>query len=143
MQEEAQRLTEEGLAPNRIRVLVAESNKRTRSVLCWMLEHDGRFRVVGEATTGEEAVACDEPFDVALVDLRISGLGGMNTIGRLQGHRPVPAVVVLAGAGAIYLRHAAAAEGAAGYLVASEDLDHLGDRLVELTGSNPSLSQPA
>jgi DNA-binding NarL/FixJ family response regulator len=120
----------------RVRVLVAESDARLRSVLCSVLDHDQRFQVVGQASTGDEAVACAAPFDLALVDLRISGLGGMGTIGRLCRRDPLPAVVVLSETGAIYLRHAAAEEGAVGYLIRPDDLQQLGDRLTELFETN-------
>lgn len=117
---------------NRIRVLVAESDSRLRSVLCWLLDDDQRFCVVGQASTEDQALACESPFDVALLDLRLSGLGGLNVIGRLRQHDPVPLVVILADTGAVYLRHAAAQEGAIAYLVRPDDLEHLGDRLAEL-----------
>jgi DNA-binding NarL/FixJ family response regulator len=121
-----------GWPPNRIEVLVAESDTRLRSVLCWLLEHDERFCVVGQASTEDQAVACETPFDLALVGLRLSGLGGRNVIGSLLQRDPVPAVVVLAEIDPIYLRHAAADEGAIGYLVTPGDLEQLGDRLAEL-----------
>jgi len=120
------------LAPNHIRVLVAESDARLRSVLCWLLDDDGRFRVMGQAGTEDQVLACEAPFDVALIDLRLSGLGHLNVIGRLLQRDPVPVVVVLADTGVVYLRHAAAAEGAFAYLVRPADLEHLGDRLAEV-----------
>ncbi len=121
-----------GPAPDRVRVLIVETNTRLRSVLCWLLDNDQRFCVVGQASSEDQALACDAPFDVALIDLRLSGLGGLNVIGRLLQRDPIPLVVVLAGTGAVYLRHAAAQEGASGYLVRPDDLEHLGDRLAEL-----------
>jgi DNA-binding NarL/FixJ family response regulator len=118
-----------GLPPNRVRVLVAESDMAQRSVLCWLLDDDERFCVVGQASTEDQAVACEAAFDLALVDLRLSGLGGLNVVGRLLQRDPIPVVVILADTGAVYLRHAAAQEGAVGYLVRRDDLGHLGDRL--------------
>lgn len=125
-------LPDAGLPLNRIRVLVAESDARLRSVLCWHLDDDERFCVVAQASTEDQAAACKVPFDAALVDLRLSGLGGLNVIGRLLQRDPNPLVVILAETGAVYLRHAAAQEGAIGYLVRPDDLEHLGDRLAEL-----------
>jgi DNA-binding NarL/FixJ family response regulator len=127
---------------DRIRVLVVESDARLRALLCSVLDHDQRFDVVGQASSEEEAVTSAARFDVALVDLRLSGLGGMGTLGRLTLRDPVPAVVVLAETGAIYLRHAAAEEGAVGYLVRPDDLKHLGDRLAELLASSPAMPAP-
>jgi two-component system invasion response regulator UvrY len=121
-----------GLTAEPIRVLVAESNPHLRSLLGWVLTHDERFRVVAQVGDGDGAATCKEEFDVALVDLSISGLGGLGTIARLRQRRPAPAIVVLADTDAIYLRHAAAAEGAACYLVKPADLHSLADHLAEV-----------
>lgn len=118
----------------RTRVLVAEGHRPFRDVLCRALHEGGRFDVVGTAGTGDEAVSFEAPFDLALVDLGIRGLGSLLTVARLRERLPSPAVVVLSPTGAIYLRHAAAAHGAAGLLVIPDDLDDLGDRLTLLLG---------
>ena len=120
----------------RIRVLVASTDRHLRSVLCWSLEHDERCQVVVQASDGDAVVACRCAFDVAVVDVAISGLGIMGVIGRLRDRKPAPLVVVLAHTDAIYLRHALQAEGASGYLVMPDDLDHLGERLVEVFKEN-------
>jgi DNA-binding response OmpR family regulator len=120
------------VAAQPIRVLVAESDPHLGTLLCWIFNQDNRFVLAGHVVTGDQAVACDAPFDLALVDLRISGLGGLGTIARLHHRVPVPAVVVLADNDPIYLRHAAADEGAIGFLVIPDDLDHLTNRIVEL-----------
>jgi two-component system OmpR family response regulator len=127
-----------GPARSPIRVLVVESDAHLATVLCWILSHDERFRVVAQARDGQAAVACPADFDVALVDLRISGLGGLGTIARLHERRPCRAIVVLADTDAVYLRHAAAAEGADGYLVKPSDLEKLGDRLADVVKARPA-----
>lgn len=130
------------VAAHPIRVLVAESDPHLGTLLCWIFRQDKRFAVAGHVSTGDQAVACDAPFDLALVDLRISGLGGLGTIARLHHRVPVPAVVVLADTDPVYLRHAAAAEGAIGFLVIPNDLDHLTNRIVALvkTGATANLA---
>jgi DNA-binding NarL/FixJ family response regulator len=114
----------------RIRVLVAESNPHVRAVLSWALTHDPRFVVVATVADGDAAVECQRDFEVALVDLSIHGRGGLGTVANLRRRSPAPAVVVLSRVDAVYLRHAAAAEGAADFVVISDGIDHLGDRLV-------------
>jgi DNA-binding response OmpR family regulator len=78
-----------------------------------------------------------------MVDLRISGLGGLGTIAHLHDSHPVPAIAVLAETDAVYLRHAAEAEGAEAYLVKPANLDTLGDRLAALVAAQPAASTPA
>ena len=118
-------------------MLVASSDRRLRSVLCWSLEHDERCQVVAQASDGDAVVACRCAVDVAVVDVAISGLGIMGLIGRLRGREPAPPVVVVANTDAIYLRHAVQAEGALDYLVMPDDLDHLGERLVQSSRRAP------
>jgi DNA-binding response OmpR family regulator len=138
MHDNAESSEEASAAPTVTRVLVAETDRHLQSVLCWTLDHDERFSVVARVSSGDQAVACCEPFDLALVALTISGLGGMGTIARLHRRTPVPVVVVLAPVDPIYLRHAAADEGAVGFLVAPRDLDNLPERLVELIETSRS-----
>jgi DNA-binding NarL/FixJ family response regulator len=125
-----------------IRILVAESNPQLASVLTWVLAEDDRFQVVAQVHDGDEAVACHEPFDMALVDLSVFGLGGLGTIARLHQRKPAPAIAVLAETDAVYLRHAAASEGAIGYLVKPADLEQLGDRLAELVDMHRNAPDP-
>jgi DNA-binding NarL/FixJ family response regulator len=125
-----------------LRVLVAESNAHLATVLAWVLSDDERFQVVGTARDGEAALACGAEFDLALVDLRIFGLGALGTIAHLHERRPRPTIVVLADTDAVYLRHATAAEGADGYLVKAAELDNLGDRLVSLVEARATLPAP-
>jgi DNA-binding NarL/FixJ family response regulator len=117
-----------------IRVLIAESDAHVRAVVSWGLAHDSRFRVVATVGDGDAAVTCPLEFDVALVDLSIHGQGGLGTVASLRQRVPTPAVVVLSGVDAVYLRHAAAAEGAVDFAVISEGLEHLGDRLERAAG---------
>jgi DNA-binding NarL/FixJ family response regulator len=135
MQRQTALSPDDSRAERTIRVLVVEDDGRLRSLLRWTLEHDRRFEVVSEAATESEAIATTAEFDVALLDIRLSGLGGAGTIDRLRRRTPEPAVVVLSDTDAIYLRHAATDEGAAAYLVRSVDLPNLGDRLSELCAS--------
>ncbi len=125
----------------RIRVLVAESNPHLRSVLSWSLAQDARFQVVAEVSDGDEAASCTADFDVALLDLSISGLGGPGTLARLQQRRPAPAVVLISGTDAVYLRHAAAAEGAADFLVRPLEPPVLADRLVTAVARTAPLAK--
>lgn len=122
-------VSEAPIAGQRIRVLIAESNTHVRTVLSWALTHDPRFTVVANVADGDSALDCQQDFDVALVDLSIHGRGGFATVANLHRRRPAAAVVALSRVDALYLRHAAAADGAADFVVISDGLDHLGDRL--------------
>jgi two-component system, OmpR family, response regulator PfeR len=124
--------------PEPIRVLIAESNPQLGAVLRWLLAHDERFEVVAGVRDGGAALACEADFDLALVDLAISGLGGLGTIGNLHRRRTAPTIAVLADTDAVYLRHAAEAEGADAYFVKPADLADLNDRLAALVATKPA-----
>src|SRR4051794_5922412 len=59
-----------------VRVLLAESQGLVRAGFRLLLEATGRIRVVGEAASGEEAVAVADRLrpDVALIDAALPGL---------------------------------------------------------------------
>jgi hypothetical protein len=61
----------------------------------------------------------------------------LGTIAHLHSRRPAPIIAVLAGIDAIYLRHAAEAEGADAYFVKPAHLADLDDRLAALVSSTP------
>jgi two-component system, OmpR family, response regulator len=121
-----------------IRVLVAESDPHLSAVLCWVLSHDERFALVAQVRDGDAAVACQDKFDLAVIDLGIFGLGGLGTIARLHSRQPAPLIAVLADIDAIYLRHAAEAEGADAYFVKPAHLSDLDDRLAALVSKGPA-----
>jgi two-component system, response regulator PdtaR len=80
-----------------LRVLIAEDETIIRLDLRGLLERHG-LRVCGEARNGEEAVALArelEP-DVAILDLRMPGLDGIEAARRIYAERPLPIVMLTA-----------------------------------------------
>lgn len=102
-----------------ITVLLVDDHPVVREGLRGMLDAENDLRVVGEAGSGEEALAlvpAREP-DVVLMDLRMPGLDGVATTRRLLQEQPKRRVVVLTTyeTDADILR--AVEAGAAGYLL--------------------------
>jgi two-component system, NarL family, response regulator LiaR len=80
-----------------IRVLIADDHAVVRQGLRTFLELQDGIEVVAEAADGEEALAAaarTEP-DVALVDLVMPRMDGLETIRRLHEHHPATRVIVL------------------------------------------------
>jgi DNA-binding NarL/FixJ family response regulator len=77
-----------------ITVVVADDDHRVGPAVTGLLEQEGDFRVVGQAATGDEAVAAAQEHRAALVltDVRMPG-GGPDLVRRLVAlpHRPVVA----------------------------------------------------
>ena len=78
------------------RALVVEDDPGIRLVIRTVLEDEG-YEVI-EAGTGEEALAVGltEPVDVALIDLRLPGIHGLDVVRSLRAQGRMPIVVVTA-----------------------------------------------
>ncbi|MEP6812072.1 MAG: response regulator [Actinomycetota bacterium] len=85
----------ETVAP--LRVLIAEDETIIRMDLRGLLEKNG-FMVVAEAANGVQAVelARTEAPDVAILDLRMPELDGVEAARRIYAERPIPIVMLTA-----------------------------------------------
>ena len=109
------------MGPERISVLIADDHRLFREALRVVLERE--CNVVGEAATGEEAVALaarTRP-DIVLLDLGMPGVGGLNAAHRLAKEAPSSRVVILSQHDdEEYVIEAMVEAGAAGYLVKTD-----------------------
>src|SRR5262245_936363 len=100
-----------------MRILIAEDETIIRLDLRELLEKSG-FEVVAEAKDGEEAVALasSETPDLALLDVKMPKLDGIDAARRILDERPIPIVMVTA-YGEQELVSKAVEAGVFGYLV--------------------------
>jgi AmiR/NasT family two-component response regulator len=100
-----------------LRVLIAEDETIIRLDLRGLLERHG-LRVCGEARNGEEAVQLARELDpdVAILDLRMPVLDGIEAARRMYAERPLPIVMLTAYADRSYVEKAIEA-GVFTYLV--------------------------
>jgi len=100
-----------------MRVLVAEDETIIRLDLKDLLERSG-FEVCAEARDGEEAVALarSERPDVAIMDVKMPKLDGIEAARQILDERPIP-IVMLTAYGQDELVQRAAEAGVFGYLV--------------------------
>ncbi|MDQ3669713.1 MAG: response regulator [Actinomycetota bacterium] len=100
-----------------VRILVAEDETIIRLDLRKTLEAAG-FQVCGEARDGEEAVAlaATERPDVAILDVKMPKLDGIEAARRILAERPIP-IVMLTAYGQDELVSRAVEAGVFGYLV--------------------------
>ena len=103
----------------RIRVLIADDHPLFRDGLRVLLESAGDIDVLGEATTGEEAVALalDLRPDVALMDINMPGLNGIEATRRIIQVEPDVRVLMLTMLEDDASIFAALRAGARGYLL--------------------------
>ena len=110
-----------------IRVLLADDHKLVREGLKQILAAAVDLRVAGEAASGDEALALARAhdYDLALLDMSMPGLSGIDLIRRLRHEKPSLRILVLSMHGEQQYAARALKAGAAGYLTkdsASEQL---------------------
>ncbi len=127
----------------RIRVLLVDDNVLFRGGLAQIMEGDGRFQVVGQASRGPEAVAAVSKLrpDLVLLDLRMPGMGGVEAIRRIRAEYPQIPIGVLTVFESEDSVQSALEAGASGYLAKDSTSAELCEAAVELAGGK-RLSPP-
>lgn len=134
-----------------IRVLIAEDQSLVRGALVALLGSEPDIEVVAECATGTEALRLvkEQPIDVALLDIEMPGLNGLNVAKKLAGH-PCRCLIVTTFGKAGYVKEAMEA-GVDGFLVKDtppEELAeairrvHAGLRVIDPTLARDSLLAP-
>lgn len=103
-----------------ITVLIVDDHPVVRTGLRSLFENTDGVRVVGEAASGEEAIALAAHLhpDVVLCDLRLGdGIDGVETTAALRAQSPAPAVIILTTFDRDVEILRAIEAGAAGYLL--------------------------
>jgi two-component system NarL family response regulator len=116
-------------APKRIRVLLADDHPVVREGLAALMRVASDIEVVGEAADGAEAVRLfrERRPDVALMDLRMPGMGGLEAIETIRRELPQARILVLTTfRGDEDIRRALEA-GARGYLLKDAGRDEILD----------------
>jgi len=100
-------------------VIIADDHAVVREGTRHILEQEGDIQVVGEARDGAEAVALTETLkpDVAIVDISMPVVGGIEATERIKASRPGTAVLILTSYDDDRYVFALLAAGAAGYLL--------------------------
>ncbi|MDQ7025819.1 MAG: response regulator transcription factor [Anaerolineae bacterium] len=102
-----------------VRILIADDHSVVRTGLKTLLETHGHFRVVAEASTGEEAIsqAKEHQPDVAVLDIRMPGVSGIEACRQIVENVPNCHVIVLTAYAEDELLMAAIQAGASGYVL--------------------------
>jgi DNA-binding NarL/FixJ family response regulator len=101
-----------------LRILLAEDDDQLATLVGTILDGDGRFRVVGRATTGDGAVTlCEEHEpDIVLMDIGMPGRDGIDATRAIHERDPGQHVVIYTGSDEYGDIARAEDAGAVGYL---------------------------
>lgn len=79
-----------------VSVLIVDDQAPFLRAMCAVVEETSGFEVVGEASSGEEAIVASGALlpDLVLMDVNLPGIDGLEATRRLRG-RPSPPVVLL------------------------------------------------
>jgi len=101
-----------------IRVMIADDHTLVREGLRQLLAATADIRVEGEATTGDEALELVRAnnYDLAVLDMSMPGIAGLELIKRVRLEKPRLRVLVLSMHGEQQYAARALKAGAAGYL---------------------------
>ncbi len=114
-------------APAEVRVLIADDHPVTLAGLGVLIDREPGMRVVAEAKDGHEAVdlfSRHEP-DVALLDLRMPGLDGVEAATAIRSRDPFARVVILTAFGGDEEIYRCLRAGARAYLLKGAARDEL------------------
>jgi DNA-binding NarL/FixJ family response regulator len=101
-----------------LRILLAEDDDRLAELVRTILNGDGRFLVLGRATTGDDAVTLCSEFepDIVLMDIGMPGLDGISATQAIHARDPAQHVVIYTGSDEYSDVARAEDAGAVGYL---------------------------
>ncbi|TSB25770.1 response regulator transcription factor [Streptomyces benahoarensis] len=132
-----------------IRLLLAEDQSMVREALAALLELEDDLRVVAQASRGDEVVplAREHDVDVALLDIEMPGMSGLDAAAELHTALPGVRIVILTTFGRPgYLRRAMEA-GAAAFLVKDAPAARLAEAVRRVLGGerviDPALAAAA
>jgi two-component system sensor histidine kinase RpfC len=144
-----------GPSPRRLKILVAEDNPTNQMVIAKLLERAGHeVKVVGDGQKALDGLR-DEPFDIALLDLNMPLMGGLETARRymaeMKEKNAVPLVALTADA-TLESRKACEAVGIKGYMTKPfetkkvlsllQTLTSKGELPLAIAGEEPSRPEP-
>lgn len=130
------------MAADTFRVVVADDSADMRALLSAALEVTGRFEVVAECSDGTEAldaVRHHQP-DLALLDLGMPSVGGIDVLPDLVAASPRSRVIVVSGFPRGRLAHLTLSRGAVGYVEKSLSPRAMVNDIVSVAGMLEAVS---
>lgn len=114
-----------------IRVLIVDDHALVRSGIQKLLAEAKGIKVVGDAESGEEALRFirETTVDVVLLDIKMPGIGGLETIRRMLRLRPHLRIITVTAFREEPFPSRSLQAGAAGYLTKESTVDEMVDAI--------------
>jgi two-component system, NarL family, invasion response regulator UvrY len=128
-----------------IRLLIADDHKIVRDGLKRILAATPDLQVAAEAASGDEALILVKAgqFDLALLDMSMPGLAGIDLIKRLKAEKPELKLVVLSMHGEAQYAARALKAGASGYLNKDSAAEQLVGAIRKIAAGGVHISEAA
>jgi DNA-binding NarL/FixJ family response regulator len=128
-----------------ISVLIADDHKIVRDGLRRILAAHADLSIEGEAANGDEALALvrSREYDVAMLDMSMPGLSGIDLIKRLRIERPKLRILVLSMHGEEQYAARVLKAGAAGYLTKDSAAEQLVGALRKIAAGGMHIGEVA
>ena len=137
---------------DKIKIIIADDHPAFREGLARLLADEKDLEVIGQAANGEEAVKLTNDLkpDVALIEVTMSRLSGVEATRRIKAESPDTAVLIVSAFNYQNYILAALRSGAAGYLTkdtpipemaAAVRLAHAGDGIIDRTAASKIVRQ--
>jgi two-component system invasion response regulator UvrY len=128
-----------------IRILLADDHMLVREGLRQLLGATADIRVEGEAATGDEALALAKAndYDLAVLDMSMPGLSGIELIKRLRLEKPRLRLLVLSMHAEQQYAVRALKAGASGYLTKDSASAQLASAIRKVAGGGVHISEAA
>jgi DNA-binding NarL/FixJ family response regulator len=128
-----------------IRLILADDHALVRDGLMRILAAASDIEVAGEAANGDETLALvkQHDFDLALIDLSMPGLSGLDLIKRLKLEKPKLRILVLSMHGESQYAARALKAGASGYLTKDSAAAQLLGAIRKVAGGGVHITEAA
>jgi two-component system invasion response regulator UvrY len=128
-----------------IRLLLADDHEIVRDGLKRILAACSDVQVAGEAANGDEALALvrANDYDLALLDMSMPGLSGIDLVKRLKAEKPKMKLLVLSMHGEPQYAARALKAGAAGYLTKDSAAEKLVGAIRKVAAGGVHVSEAA
>lgn len=127
-----------------IRILIADDHSLSRKGIQSLLQEDKQFRIIGEATNGQEALEKAKMLlpDLILMDINMPKLSGLDATRQIKEQFPQIKIVMLSVSDDIQDFFEAMKNGAQGYLLKNMDTEYWSDYLVSVVAGEKTIPRP-